>query len=159
METKEKLAVFEKLARALDSERIRWAVGGSLMLYLRGIVETFHDLDIMIAPEDVEKTKRLLSGCAKAKETLPNEKYQSGTFLQYEMEGVDLDCIADFTIVAEGKMHVFPLRTEEIERIVVKDDFSAPVQSVETWRKCYMLMERADKTIKIDEWMKRTKFE
>lgn len=44
----EKLQVLVQLAELFNEHEIQWAVGGSLLLYFKGLVSDFHDLDLMI---------------------------------------------------------------------------------------------------------------
>ena len=36
---------------------VTWAVGGSLLLYFKGIVDEFHDIDLMVMAEDTKEAK------------------------------------------------------------------------------------------------------
>lgn len=52
---KHKIEVLLNVSRCFEKENITWALGASSMLYLRGIVYTFNDIDIMADNEDIEK--------------------------------------------------------------------------------------------------------
>ncbi len=43
-DTEHKLMVLADIARELNKEKITWAIGASLMLYLRGIVTQFQSV-------------------------------------------------------------------------------------------------------------------
>lgn len=43
-----KLELLKEIASTFNQENITWNLGASCMLYLRGIVDTFDDLDIMV---------------------------------------------------------------------------------------------------------------
>ena len=55
--TKEKLSVLSKLALEFNRENVIWAVGASLLLYFKGYVKDFNDLDIMVADIDSYKAE------------------------------------------------------------------------------------------------------
>ena len=56
-----KMNVLCKIAHALNKENVTWVVGASLLLYLKGIVNDFHDIDILVLEEDVPKVKQVFS--------------------------------------------------------------------------------------------------
>ena len=49
-----KLKVLAALAADLNESDILWAVGASAMLFLRGIVKEFRDIDLLVCEDDVE---------------------------------------------------------------------------------------------------------
>ena len=57
MNSDKKLATLAKIARRMNAAGLTWAVGASLMLFLRGRVGDFHDIDIMVAEEQVAQAK------------------------------------------------------------------------------------------------------
>ena len=57
----EKLLVLSKLALEFNNQNIVWAVGASLLLYLKGYVEDFNDIDIMVADVDAIKAEKILN--------------------------------------------------------------------------------------------------
>lgn len=64
MTTQEKLCVLVKAAEALDRRAVVWAVGASALLYCKGIVTDFHDIDLMVAEEDASRACEGLRGSA-----------------------------------------------------------------------------------------------
>ena len=50
-----------KIAKQLNDKGVRYAVGGSVLLYLKGIDFNFNDLDLMIHEEDIAKVRETLS--------------------------------------------------------------------------------------------------
>ncbi len=75
----------------------------------------------------------------------PNEKYKTKTFLEYEVEGVDVDIMAGFAIENEGQIYDCSLRQEQIVEYVNLDKEKIPLQSLELWLTYYELMGRKDK--------------
>jgi len=134
-----KLQAFIKVAKLLNNNKILWAVGGSFLLYIKGIIKKFNDFDIMIAENDVEKVKRLLSDCGTLKTREKNRRYRSKAFLEYVIEETDFDIIAGFVIISEGVEHYFPLEKKDIVETVYIDDTPIPLQSVEEWKDYYYL--------------------
>ena len=60
-ETQEKLELLRRIAHRFNEAQIEWALGASLMLFLKGIVSEFHDIDLMVSVQDAERAKAILS--------------------------------------------------------------------------------------------------
>ena len=50
-----KLKILSEIAEELNKNHIKWALGASGLLYLKGIVDDFNDLDIFAVEDDVPK--------------------------------------------------------------------------------------------------------
>ena len=88
--------------------------GASLMLYLRGIVTQFHDIDIMVAECDAERVEQAI--CRIGKEQLPNgtAQYEQGTSSDLRlMESMSTSWRA-FVIVLTGRITSARLLPEDI---------------------------------------------
>ena len=75
MTSAEKLRVLAKIAAELEREKVEWALGGSAMLYLRGIVEAFHDFDLMVFEADAQKAAQVLDRLGMRQQSAPCAKY------------------------------------------------------------------------------------
>lgn len=141
---KNKVDVLKKLATLLNNNDVTWNVGASCMLFLRGMITTFDDIDIMVHLDDVKTVMKLLSDY-KMLERKPSEDYKTKYFFEFVIEDVDIDIIAGFNIINNGKEHYFPLeRNSKFDQIVI-DDTIIYLESVEKWLEYYKLMEREDK--------------
>lgn len=140
-----KLLVLSRIAQALNRQKATWAVGASLLLYCKGMVSEFHDIDIMVAEEDVEKARNALLSLGRQLPANPKAQYKTKCFLEFNVEGVEVDMMAGFTIVREGVDYYFPLRPGDIHDYVEINGETIPLQSLEQWRKYYGLMGRTDK--------------
>lgn len=145
MDTAKKLSTLIKIAKILNQNEITWAVGASLLLYIKGIAHEFRDIDILIAENDVEKVKTLLADYGTLQPKGPNEQYISRAFLEYVIEEIDFDIIAGFTIVTEDGKHYFPLEKENIKEITLIHGVPIPLQSIEEWKTYYSLMGKIEK--------------
>lgn len=145
METQEKLAVLARVARLFNQKGITWAVEASLLLYFKGLVDDFHDIDITVQETDIERVKTLLAGLGTLQQRAPSAQYKTKYFLEYTINGVELDIMAGFTIVAHGVEHAFPLHKEDIRDSVTLEGTTIPLQPLETWQACYTLMGRPQK--------------
>ncbi len=145
-----KLAVLAQIAEELNHKDVTWAIGASMLLYFKGITSEFHDIDIMIAEEDVETVKDVLLSLGDIQQPNPNGKYKTKCFLEFHVDGVDIDAMAGFVIVNKEKEYYFPLKKENIKDFTEVHGIKIPLQSIEEWRKYYELMGRNEKVKMID---------
>lgn len=150
VETEHKLSVLAKVAERLNQAKVTWAVGASLLLYLKGRTDIFHDIDIMVLETDVERAKEILSQMGKLQPANPNVQYKTRVFLEYVIDGVDMDVMAGFVIVKDGQEYDCSLKKEEIAETISVNGQQIPLQSLETWKYYYKLMGR-DKKVKMLE--------
>ena len=148
-----KLRVLTRIADALDGRGVTWAVGASAMLYLRGLTDSFHDIDLMTAEEDADAAAETLSAMGERLVSEPSTQYRSRRFDQFRVEGVDIDLIAGFTVLDGDTPHCFPLNRVDALDHAALDGQAIPLQSLETWRACYALMGRPDRVRLIDNYL------
>ena len=149
---KDKLNLLSQIAKELNEKNVTWAVGASVLLYFKGITSEFNDIDIMIAEEDVETVKEALLSFGKMQAPNPNVEYKTKYFLEFQIDGVDIDVMAGFIIIDNGGEYYFPLYKEHIKEFTEIDGIKIPLQSLEEWRTFYQLMGRYEKVNMIDAW-------
>lgn len=149
-----KLRVLLKVGQVLNENSITWAVGASLLLYFKKVTNEFNDIDIMIDEKDVEKVKEILLSFGELQPKNPSLKYKTKHFLEFKVEGVDIDIMAGFTIVSNQREYYFPLEKNEIEDYFILNGISIPLQSVYKWRTYYELMGREEKVKLINSKIK-----
>ncbi len=146
MTSAEKLRVLAKIAAELEREKVEWALGGSAMLYLRGIVEAFHDFDLMVFEADAQKAAQVLDRLGMRQQSAPCAKYRTAMFREYRIDGVDADMIAGFAIAAEdGRLHDCSLKKESAREARMLEGVRIPLDSAEAWERYYRLMGREAK--------------
>ena len=150
-EVEKKLEVLSKVARELNDNNITWAIGASLLLYIKGISSQFHDIDIMVAESDVQALKNILLSLGELQPKNPNIRYKTKQFLEFKVEGVDIDVMAGFVIVNNGRSFYFPLDKDNIMDYTEINGVKIPLQSVKEWRNYYELMGRTEKVKMIDD--------
>lgn len=149
LSTQEKLNVLSKLATEFNKHSLVWAVGASIMLYLKGYVEDFNDLDIMVTAGDAQKMESILNSLGDALPTT-KENFETKHFRKFNVEGVEIDMIGGFAIVSEGKVYDCDLHPAQITEYAQINSQKIPLHSVERWRKYYQLMGRNKKVEIID---------
>ena len=152
-ERDKKLKVLAKLAADLNESDLIWAVGASAMLFLRGIVREFHDIDLLVCEEDVEKAKEILLRHGTLLPTQPDDRFGSRHFLEFDVDGVEIDLIAGFVVnSADGKQHVCPLQVEEVDACVDVLDQAIALHSLNVWYQYYTWMGRKDRIKNIEDY-------
>ncbi|MGI6768482.1 MAG: nucleotidyltransferase domain-containing protein [Bacilli bacterium] len=145
MNVSNKLSVLKKIANELNKMNVTWAIGASMLLYFKGILLDFNDIDIMVANEDIEQVRKTLMKMGTLQLPNPNSKYETKVFLEFIIDGVDVDVMAGFTIVNNGSLIDCSLKNEEIVEFYDLEGVKIPLQSVEIWCKYYELMGRKDR--------------
>ena len=149
-EQEHKLAVLGEIARALNGGDVVWAVGGSLLLYCKGKTDTFRDIDIMVWEEHVERLKALLLPLGTLAPPAPNPGYKTRHFLNFTIRGVEVDVMGGMVIVKDGKDYDCSLSPSQVAEYVCLNGERIPLQSLEDWRRYYLLMGREEKAAMID---------
>ncbi len=150
METDIYLQVLTAIARRFNAARIVWAVGGSMLLYFKGIIKAFHDIDILVKTEDSETAKAILAELGTLKSSKPSAMFKSKAFYELTIDGVDVDVIAGFTIVKDGIAHDCALQEDEIEDTIQIGGETIPLHSLAVWRRNYRLMNQTEKVRMLD---------
>ena len=141
----EKIDLLKRIAHRFKEERIEWTLGGSMMLYFKKIVSSFDDIDLMIFLSDVDRVRNILSEMGELKPENPKAKYRTKRFMEFTIEGIDVDVMAGFAIVYEGNVVDCSLEKEQIVEILPLGTESISLQSPLLWREYYRLMERPNK--------------
>lgn len=144
-----RLPIIVKIAKALNEKGVRWAVGGSVLLYLKGIDFNFNDLDLMIHEDDVLKAREALSAIG---EYHPNKhKSNAKVFDDFTVDGLDVDVISGLIITAYGKDYDCSFKNEGIEHIEI-DGVDIPLDSLDSWYEIYSLQGRVEKARYIKDY-------
>jgi hypothetical protein len=141
---KEKIDVLKNLIQVMDIHKITYSIGGSCMLFLRGIVKEFNDIDLRVKEDDLSKLIDALNTHHMEK-AIPNQKFKTHHFFEYLIDGVEIDIMVNLSICHQGIDYQFPLnQTSNLDRISM-DGIDLVIDSVEDWLLYYELMERQDK--------------
>ncbi|MDD6077901.1 MAG: hypothetical protein ACI3XD_05485 [Oscillospiraceae bacterium] len=145
-----KLDVLSRIAERLNADGVNWAIGASLLLYFKGIADSFNDIDILVVEEYVEKLKKALLTMGEMQPPNPNKQYKSRHFYEFVIDGVDVDVMAGFIIVKDGKEYDCSFTQDLIFEHVDVNGQKIPLQAVSDWRRYYDLMGRDEKVAMID---------
>ena len=148
-----KLKVLSALAAALNESDILWAVGASAMLFLRGIVQEFHDIDLLVCEEDIETAKEILLRHGTLLPTAPDDRFGSHHFLEFDVDGVEIDLIASFVVNSEDGQHVCPLLVEDVDGCADVLGEAVSLHALDVWKQYYQWMERTDRVQTIEQYL------
>lgn len=151
-----KIAVLKEIARRFNEAGVVWALGASMLLYFKGIVPDFDDIDLMVSNEDANAARGILLEMGELQPPNPNAKYKTSVFLEFVIDGVDVDAMAGFAIVSGDATVDCALKREQIAEIIDLDGVQVPAQSVSLWRTYYKLMGRTDKVEMIRNALSKT---
>ena len=149
-----KLRLLSELGRRFDEAGCLWAVGASVLLYFKGYVDTFHDIDVMVNEADAEKMEAVLLDMGVLQ---PSEAgtFRTKYFREFVIDGIEVDMIGGFVIVQDGVAYDCDLQAEEIEGYAQVYGQRIPLHSVSKWREYYGRMGRSEKVAIIDEALGR----
>ena len=139
--------VLVKIAKKLNQADITWALGGSVMLELRGLPVKPNDIDLLVSLEDVEKADRVIKNLCQSRQNNSHKKdenYATQFFYQYKIDGIDFDLMAGFTLKLkekeENKIFEYRFNETSIVKNMKLNDAKIPLSSIEDWYVLYNLM-------------------
>ena len=150
-----KLRLLAELGRRFDEAGCLWAVGASVLLYFRGYVDAFHDIDLMVNEKDAAKMEAVLQELGTLQ---PSEAgtFRTKYFREFVIDGIEVDMIGGFVILQDGVAYDCDLQAEEIEGYAQVYGQRIPLHSVAKWREYYGRMGRSEKVTIIDENLAKT---
>ena len=129
-EIRKKIELLQKIAHRFNEANIEWALGASMLLYFKGIISEMGELHAPASASD--------------------PMYRTKVFMEFTIDSVDIDVMAGFSIVSEGKVYDCSLDKEQIvERMTLGTEI-VPLQSLRLWCKYYRLMGRNKKADMIE---------
>ena len=140
-----KLDVLAEVAQRFNSADITWAVGASLLLFLHGKTDFFHDIDLMVTVADAVKARDILLDLGTFQPPRPNIGYRTKVFEEYIIDGVELDLMAGMVIVQDGINHDCSLFPRDITGCTLVKGQKIPLHSLSCWKRYYTLMGRPEK--------------
>lgn len=155
--TQEKIQLLLKIAHRLNEAHVEWALGASMLMYFKGITSEFHDIDLMVAERNTECVRKILSEMGEScpAESIQNPMYRTKTFMEFIIDSVEVDVMAGFAIVKDGKVYDCALRKEQIVEKMLLGEEVVPLQSPLLWCKYYRLMGRTEKAEMIEKAIER----
>lgn len=133
--------VFIELAKVFEKAEVKWALACSMNLFCRGIVDDFHDIDLIVDSRSIDKIKTEMSIMgAELVATGGNGFCESDVYLHYRIGRVDIDIISGFRLNTFNTTYYYKYNCNEIDydRIF---DIKVPMISMEALYVLYYMME------------------
>lgn len=140
-EYSERKDAFFTLFNMFQKNNIKWALACSCNLFLRGVVDDFHDFDFIVDKDDCPRLMELMDKQgAILKETGGNGFCESDIYLHYQLGRVDVDIISGFKIITFGTYYKYSFNQDELEFIPINGK-ELPFISMEALYILYAMME------------------
>lgn len=160
-EYSERKEVMFNLVRKFSEANIGWGMGCSTNLFLRGIVDEFHDFDLIVDEKDVPSIQRILEELGgKLIATGGNGYCESDNYFHYQLGRVDVDVISGFRVKTFGTEYLYKYDLKEIETCNIYEEnlVKIPLIPMEALYLLYCMMEgwqpkRRYKRVLIQEYL------
>jgi hypothetical protein len=139
------------VARTLNHADALWGVGASTLLYYHGLVSEPHDIDILTSEADIEVVAATLRELGIEKLSEPGELYSTSRFLEYVINGTDVDVMAGLAIKHADGTYVLPFDRRSITAKRTEDGVTVPLMSLEDWYVVYQLIPGREAKVKLIE--------
>ncbi|MFA6830641.1 MAG: hypothetical protein WCR67_08105 [Bacilli bacterium] len=149
-ESNPKLCVLKKIASNFNSSQIVYALGGSLMLNLRGVKVAYHDIDLMVTLSDSLKADKILQSLGTKSPKRNNSDYTTKFFGEYVIDGVDVDLMAE--VSKDNPSFIFSLEEKDIDSYCDLEGIPLPLHSMTKWLELYKDINRKDKVELIEKY-------
>lgn len=159
-EYKERKEALFLISHHFDKENVKWSLACSMNLFLRGIVDEFHDLDLIVDINDIDKIQKIMEKLgAILVGTGGNGYCESDKYMHFQLGRIDIDIISGFRVITFGTKFVYNFNINELEYIEI-EHVKIPLVSMEAMYILYSMMEgwqpkRRYKRILIEEFLLR----
>lgn len=145
------LSVLWNLSSLLDGVNARWAVGGSLMLTLRGVTDVFHDIDVVVALEDMPKCEATLERqCSRLPVKPSSDVYATDRFCSFRLGDMDVDLMGGFALRHEKGVYRYPFESAGGDPTLLGSR-RIPLCPLEDWYLLYQLMPNRESKVRMIE--------
>lgn len=145
--------VLYKIAKLLSEESFPWALGASSVLFHHGLTDTVNDIDIMVKSSDYKRLEELLLTLGEKVKTEAVQTYETEHFGEFVIDGVEIDVMANMTVINHGMRYVYNFNEDSITDYMVLNDLKIPMTSLEEWYILYHMIPNKEKKIEIlDEY-------
>lgn len=142
------------IGEKLNDHGVLWGVGASILLSQYGLVNRPNDIDILVAVDDVERVDEILSSLGERKPWEADENYATKFFLEYVINGIDVDVMAGLTIHHSEGTFEYTFDKASVSRWVKIKGVAIPFTSMEDWYVIYQLIPgRVEKVMMIEHYL------
>lgn len=129
---------FKAVLNVLEANDIPYAIGGSLLLSLKGLPVIPNDVDILVEPKMFAKAHKVIREYAAAFENKPPQgRFLTKACTTFTMaDGLKVDLMTDFAVSYENGRFEMPFTIEKAET----QAGMLPFSSMEAWYVMYWLL-------------------
>ena len=149
MALKEK--ALRRLAEKLNAAGVTWGMGASWLLCQRGILEGYHNFDVMVMESDIDRADRVLTRLGMGGREESGDAYH-GT---YHFDGADFDVMAGVILhTPEGEWH-WVFDESAVAGYAEVQGAQVPLMHLEDWYVFYSLIGKEARADAIAQWWGR----
>ena len=133
----------ERITRRLYGTGVTWSIAMSCALFFTGIVDDFHDIDILIDINDVKRFETIVESVEGFKidhNTLQKDSFTSPYYKEAMLGTVHFDLIGDMTVNTFECSYCYKLKREHIECEPLGSGLMFPLAPVEANYLLYGMM-------------------
>lgn len=132
---------FLEIVSMFEKENIRWGLACSMNLFIRGIVDEFHDVDLLVESQDIPKIRKIMEKIGGVLVATGGNGYcESNEYMNFQLGRIDVDIISGFRVVTFGTQFLYEFSSDEIENTKI-GSFKIPLISMEALYILYSMME------------------
>lgn len=147
--------VLSQIGKAFNENNVLWGVGASVLLHQHGLVEQPNDIDLLVAEKDIKKADELLSALGSKKAYENTGDYATEYFLEYHIQGVDIDVMCNLGIVHDEGVFHYVFDDQSIDQHVLINGVKIPFCTMEDWYVIYQLLRnRMSKVQMVEAFLK-----
>ncbi|QXE02591.1 nucleotidyltransferase family protein [Terribacillus sp. DMT04] len=140
---------FQPVIKLLEEHEVPYSIGGSLLLFLKGLSVQPNDVDLLVKPENFSQAKQVLQKRAvQIEDKPPQGRYITKACTTFTMlDNIQVDLMADFAVTYEDALFRMPFTA-------VKEQTTAgilPLGSMEAWSVIYWLLPNKEAKRKLME--------
>lgn len=146
--------VLVRIAEALNDSGVLWCVGASVLLHQYGLAEHPHDIDLLVALPDAEKTAGILGAMGEVVPCGQSSTYSTEFFRRFRVDGCDVDLMARFRVNHPSGCYEYAFDTASIACTREIDGIPIPFAALEDWYVVYQLIPgKEHKAFGIEEYL------
>ncbi len=121
-----------------------------MLLYLKGYVDIFNDIDLLIDEEDAAKAKACMDEIGQLQK-LERNHYKAEHFYIFMVNGIEVDIMGTYFVEKDGVEYEIALEKDADIEFINLAGQSIPLDSIVRWRRHYDVMGRQSKVDIIDK--------
>jgi len=146
--------VLALIGEKLNCAGVMWAVGGSLLLDQYRLADRMHDIDLLVAVEDLKTVVGLLDRMGCRHQEKSNKGYSTRSFYEYTIEEVEVDVMCGLALNHEAGVFHYPFDKQSVSSIRKIGGIEIPFTSLEDWYVLYQLIPgREEKVRRIETYL------